>query len=102
MASCRDAVRGVDGAGSLFICENKEQLLAFRDRGVEIKRTISYPFDDIYTLQLRCRPRVSAVSCRAAESFAGNRHGLSQTLTRTLTLTTNPNPDPDPNPTLTR
>ena len=27
---------------------------------------------DIYTLQLRCRPRVSAVSCRAAESFAGS------------------------------
>ena len=30
-----------------------------------------YAFDDIHTLQLRSRPRVSAVSCRAAESFAG-------------------------------
>ena len=28
-----------------------------------------YAFDDIHTLQLRSRPRVSAVSCRAAEVF---------------------------------
>ena len=30
----------------------------------------SNAFDDIYTLQLLCRPRVSVVSCRAAETLS--------------------------------